>query len=52
VFRTGGRESQLEHRLPAELIAHWRTDRDRNRALYAEDRSAIYGGVHVYEKIR
>ena len=52
VFRTGGRASPLERRLPAELLAHWRTDVERNRALHAEDRSAIYGGVHVYEKWR
>ncbi len=52
LFRTGGTESILEGRLPAELMSQWRTDRARNKALYATDRSAIYGGVHVYERAR
>lgn len=50
VFRTGGAASPLEGRLPAEILAAWRTDPARNRALHASDRSAIYGGMHLYEK--
>ncbi|MDE2427846.1 MAG: DUF3419 family protein [Burkholderiales bacterium] len=50
VFRTGGSESMLERQLPASLLNHWHTDVERNRALYATDRSAIYGGMHLYQK--
>lgn len=50
VFRTGGAASPLEASLPAEILAAWRTDPARNRALHARDRSAIYGGMHLYEK--
>lgn len=51
VFRTGGSESPLEAKLPPEILAAWHTDVDHNRALYATDRSAIYGGMHLYTKI-
>jgi S-adenosylmethionine-diacylglycerol 3-amino-3-carboxypropyl transferase len=50
VFRTGGSESPLEHILPAHLISAWSTDPEHNRKLYATDRSAIYGGMHLYVK--
>lgn len=48
VFRTGGSESPLEGMLPADVLAPWSTDRAYNRDLYARDRSAIYGGMHLY----
>lgn len=51
VFRTGGSDSPLEHKLPAHLLSAWKTDVDHNRVLYATDRSAIYGGMHLYTKI-
>lgn len=50
VFRSGGSASPLERLLPADLLAHWRTDPAINRALYASDRSAIYGGMHLYTR--
>ena len=51
LFRSGGSASPLEARLPAGVLAPWRTDPARNRRLYARDRSAIYGGVHLYERV-
>ncbi|MFZ6692406.1 DUF3419 family protein [Undibacterium sp. SXout20W] len=51
VFRTGGETSPLEKKLPASILALWHTDTEKNRALYATDRSAIYGGMHLYTKI-
>lgn len=51
VFRTGGSASPLEQQLPAELLTAWHTDQTNNRQLYARDRSAIYGGMHVYQKV-
>jgi len=50
VFRTGGAVSPLEAMLPERLMRHWGTDLERNRALHASDRSAIYGGMHLYER--
>lgn len=50
VFRTGGSASPLEQMLPAHLLAAWHTDPEQNRRLYASDRSAIYGGMHLYQK--
>ena len=50
VFRTGGTTSPLEKMLPAHLLLDWHTDPEHNRRLYATDRSAIYGGMHLYQK--
>lgn len=50
VFRTGGATSPLERMLPADILAAWRTDPVHNRRLHASDRSAIYGGMHLYER--
>ncbi|QID17311.1 DUF3419 family protein [Nitrogeniibacter mangrovi] len=50
VFRTGGTVSPLESQLPEALLAEWSTDAARNAALHASDRSAIYGGMHLYVK--
>lgn len=50
VFRTGGSTSPLEEKLPPHLLQAWHTDAGRNRALYLTDRSAIYGGMHLYHK--
>lgn len=51
VFRTGGSQSPLEKQLPPALLRHWQTSSETNQALYAMDRSAIYGGMHLYRKI-
>lgn len=48
VFRTGGVASPLERLLPADVLSRWTTDIDHNRRLHATDRSAIYGGMHLY----
>lgn len=51
VFRTGGSVSPLEKTLPANILDCWRTDAGRNAELFKQDRSAIYGGLHVYERV-
>lgn len=48
VFRTAGIDSPLENKLPKQLLSHWHTNLTTNQALTAKDRSAIYGGVHLY----
>ena len=51
VFRTGGETSPVEAVLPGAERAHWHYDAAAARARVERDRSAIYGGVHVYERI-
>lgn len=51
VFRTAGEVSPLEEKLPQSIISQWKTDTEANKNWTAQDRSGIYGGVHVYEKI-
>ncbi len=48
IFRTAAEESLLPGRVPEALLARWAYDRARCRALTARDRSAIYGGFHLY----
>jgi S-adenosylmethionine-diacylglycerol 3-amino-3-carboxypropyl transferase len=48
VFRTAAEEPTAVEALPAALRASWRYERARSRALHARDRSAIYGGFHLY----
>ncbi|WP_127470041.1 DUF3419 family protein [Thiomicrorhabdus aquaedulcis] len=48
VFRTAGITSPLEENLPSALLSHWRTDTNINHEFTEQDRSGIYGGVHVY----
>jgi len=48
VFRTAGKISPLEAKLPESLLANWSTDIEANDHWTQQDRSAIYGGVHAY----
>ena len=49
IFRTAGEETILPQMLPAEICSHPGTTRRTARAeLHAQDRSAIYGGFHLY----
>ena len=50
IFRTGGSDSPLEKNLPPAILATWHSDPGQNRKLHASDRSAIYGGMHLYTK--
>ncbi len=49
MFRTGGREPVVESNLKPELRARFEYERELSLDLFRRDRSAIYGGVHVYE---
>ena len=48
IFRTAADEPLLPGRLNADILALWRKDEARSAALHARDRSAIYGGFHLY----
>ena len=34
--------------LPPHLLGPWRYEAERSAELHARDRSAIYGGFHLY----
>ncbi len=48
IFRTAAEDSILPGRLADDILDRWSYDRERCRALTARDRSAIYGGFHLY----
>ena len=49
VFRTAGKSSPIEAALGADLNTLWKRNHARSDQLIHEDRSAIYGGFHLYE---
>lgn len=50
IFRTAGHETPLERKLPPEILAGWRYEREDSEAFHRQDRSSIYGGFHIYAK--
>jgi S-adenosylmethionine-diacylglycerol 3-amino-3-carboxypropyl transferase len=48
IFRTAADEPLLPGRLKSDILELWRKDEARSTALHARDRSAIYGGFHLY----
>jgi S-adenosylmethionine-diacylglycerol 3-amino-3-carboxypropyl transferase len=50
IFRTADEPSLLPGRLSQELLDAWRYEAEESSALNLEDRSAIYGGFHLYVK--
>lgn len=48
LYRTGGTDDILPGRVPAHLLGQWRYDMAASARAFARDRSAIYGGVHLY----
>lgn len=50
LFRTGGAPNILPGRVPGEILAQWAYDADASATAFETDRSAIYGGVHLYRK--
>jgi S-adenosylmethionine-diacylglycerol 3-amino-3-carboxypropyl transferase len=50
IFRTATAESPLEAALPAELLAQFVYEGERSAQGFQQDRSAIYGGFHLYRK--
>jgi S-adenosylmethionine-diacylglycerol 3-amino-3-carboxypropyl transferase len=48
IFRTAAQGSPLEAALPPELLAGWHAECELAATLFRRDRSAIYGGFHIY----
>jgi S-adenosylmethionine-diacylglycerol 3-amino-3-carboxypropyl transferase len=48
IFRTAAEPSLLPGRLDPALLARWRYEAELSRELTKRDRSAIYGGFHLY----
>lgn len=48
LFRTADEETLLPGRVPDAILARWHYDPERARRDILQDRSAIYGGVHLY----
>jgi S-adenosylmethionine-diacylglycerol 3-amino-3-carboxypropyl transferase len=50
IFRTAGEESILPGRVADETLSQWTYDAAKSAEIHAKDRSAIYGGFHLYIK--
>lgn len=48
IFRTAGSQSPIEPALPDDLMSRFHYHAGESRELYDRDRSAIYGGFHLY----
>jgi S-adenosylmethionine-diacylglycerol 3-amino-3-carboxypropyl transferase len=48
IFRTAGEETILPGRVPDAILSRFSYDAAAGRAWTARDRSAIYGGFHLY----
>jgi S-adenosylmethionine-diacylglycerol 3-amino-3-carboxypropyl transferase len=48
IFRTAAPATLLPGRIPDRLLARWRYEERRSGDLTQRDRSAIYGGFHLY----
>jgi S-adenosylmethionine-diacylglycerol 3-amino-3-carboxypropyl transferase len=51
IFRTAGEKSPLDAALSPANAARFRYREERSRELHTQDRSAIYGMFHLYEKV-
>lgn len=50
IFRTAGRETILPGRVPEDILSRWTYMAEQSHQLGQRDRSAIYGGFHLYVK--
>ena len=48
IFRTAAEPTLLPGRVDDTILSRWTYEAERSQALDAEDRSAIYGGFHLY----
>lgn len=52
IFRTAGEQTILPGRVSADILGRWQYNEARSQDLTALDRSAIYGGFHLYTLAR
>ena len=50
IFRTAGTRTILPGRIPQSILDQWTYNEEQSRDLTSRDRSAIYGGFHLYLK--
>lgn len=50
IFRTGGAADVLPGRVAPAILARWTRDAVASDTAFAADRSAIYGGFHLYRR--
>jgi S-adenosylmethionine-diacylglycerol 3-amino-3-carboxypropyl transferase len=48
IFRTAAEPSLLPGRVPDQILSRWTYQAETSHALTRKDRSAIYGGFHLY----
>lgn len=48
IFRTGGKDDILPGRVDQRTLSRWVYQRDASAKGFRDDRSAIYGGFHLY----
>jgi S-adenosylmethionine-diacylglycerol 3-amino-3-carboxypropyl transferase len=48
LFRTAARPSLLPGRVAPDILEQWNYEETASNLFTARDRSAIYGGVHLY----
>ena len=48
LFRTAGEADIMPGRIPDAILSRWCYQAEASRGFTAQDRSAIYGGVHLY----
>ena len=48
IFRTAAADSPLPPALRPEVLSPWRYEAELSQSLFQRDRSAIYGGFHLY----
>lgn len=48
IFRTAGEKTILPGRVAPALLDRWQYEEARSAEIHARDRSAIYGGFHLY----
>jgi S-adenosylmethionine-diacylglycerol 3-amino-3-carboxypropyl transferase len=48
IFRTAAEPTHLPGRIDSALLNHWRYEAEISRNLTERDRSAVYGGFHLY----
>jgi len=50
IFRTAGSRSPIGDLLPESLLSQFVYHSELSKELYEKDRSAVYGGFHIYER--